>query len=107
MENYRKLPTKWIILDVDGRILSEDISDESVVKVSKDIVENNKNYFYDKKARFILAKCHYRIGKDNGREYYTSLEEIPEALKCFPNRDLLSRCLIRQIYHYGVKQLEV
>ena len=103
----RNLPCKWIILDVDGKILSEDISDSSVVRVSQEIIEKNKNYVYDKKARFILAKCHYRIGKDKGKEYYTNLEDIPEALKCFPNREVLSRCLIRQIYRYGVRKLEV
>ena len=107
MDNYKNLPTQWIITDTKGKILALDISLNSVARVAKDTIAASKNYVHDKTARYILAKCHYTIGPDGEKQYYTSLEQIPEALKCFPIKELPAHSRIRQIYHYGAPQLAV
>ena len=57
-------------------------------------------------SRFILAKCHYRIGKDGKKEFITKLEHIPEALKKRPDPDWPFGSPITQIYRYGEPQID-
>lgn len=102
---YRKLPTQWLILDLNGKILSTSVAASEIERVTNAYLALGDPE-EDKNRRFIVAKCHYRKG-ENGREYYTNLNQIPEAMKCFPNAELPSHIVARQIYYYGVRQWEV
>ena len=102
---FQKLPTQWLILDLNGKILSTSVAASEIERVTNAYLALG-NPEEDKNRRFIVAKCHYRKG-ENGREYYTNLNQIPEAMKCFPNAELPSHIVARQIYYYGVRQWEV
>lgn len=103
--SYRKLPTEFIIIARDGKILATDIAAETVERITKSLLalgdpEENP------KLRFLIAKAHYTTGIDGVKQYYTAaLEQIPEALLCFPNAEDANGLIIRQIYHYGIRQL--
>lgn len=57
-------------------------------------------------SRFILAKCHYKIGSNGEKQYYTQLDQIPEALKKRPDPDWPFGSPITQIYRYGERQID-
>lgn len=100
---YRKLPTEWIILDPNGKILATDISRGTVDRIARNILARG-DVEEDKTLRFIVAKCHYTLGSDNQKQYYTKLDQVEEAYKCFPYAELPSHMVVRQIYKYGVRQ---
>ena len=66
-KTYRKLPTRWIILDENKRIIANDIGRAAIAMATK-------------RGRFYMAKCHYRIG-ENGEEYLTEEDQIAELLE--------------------------
>lgn len=100
---YRKLPTDWVLLTKDGRIFKTDIGARSVAEITGVLLaqgdpEKNKD------LRFIAAKCHFKFGPDGQKQFFVSLEQIPEALECFPNAENPSCLLVRKIFKYGIKQ---
>ena len=104
LPSYRKLPTKWIIVNPAGKIIAEDISDKAVEEANQITLalgDPTKNTSY----RFIIAKAHYAIGKDGVRQYYTSLSQLPEALVCLPQNEQPGKPVIEQVYRYGLPQL--
>lgn len=101
---YRNLPTQWLILDTQGKILATDIRHGSIAEVAKGLLEKGDPE-KDTSLRFLIAKCHYQIGSDGQKQFYTALRQIPEADKCFPNAELPSHLVVRQIYNYGTPQM--
>ena len=100
---YRKLPTEWIIVNQKGYVLGESVSEKEVERISKGLI-NMGDVEKNSRLRFIVAKCHYLFDGEK-KQYYTELNQIPEALKCIPDQETPSKCLIRQIYRYGERQL--
>lgn len=105
--NYKNLPTKWIITDTTGKILATDVSYASIAKVNNELIATYPNYRDNRDARLILAKCHYTIGSDGQKQYYTRLEEIPTATKCQPSKEYPFNPPTKQVYRYGAPQLAV
>lgn len=93
---YRKLPTKWVILDMDGKILADDTSMIATKRVSNAILGTGKN--------FRQANCHYRIGNTGEREYITNLTMIPEAIDMKPTAEAPDYCSVVNRWVYGQKQ---
>lgn len=98
-----KLPTKWIIIDLDGKILKEDVSRNSITEVAEALLamgnpEENQN------LRFVVAKCHFKFGDVGEKQYFTATEQIPEALRCFPDADNAGHMIVRRITHYGISE---
>ena len=98
--SYRDLPTEWLIISPEGKILSTDISAKSEDEVARVLVK-------DPTKRYLLAKCHYRKGSDGEKQFITQLEMIPEALKKRPELDYPFGSPIVQIYRYGERQIDV
>ncbi|MBQ6396205.1 hypothetical protein IJH89_01305 [Candidatus Saccharibacteria bacterium] len=103
LPSYRKLPTKWIIVNPADKIIVEDISDEAIKRANQ-ITLALGDPAEDKLRRFIIAKAHYLVGKDGIRQYYTSLNQLPEALVCLPQNEQPDKPVIEQIYRYGYPQ---
>lgn len=99
---FKKLPTKWIIVDKKGYILADNVAISTVGKIARNLLQQGDPE-KDLNLRFVMAKCHYTLGPDGQRQYYTSLEQIPEALICFPWAEYPEHCVIRGIYRYGTK----
>lgn len=97
---YRKLPTEWVILSDDGEFITTDVSRQSEDVVARTLAKK------DPSKRYLLAKCHYEIGSDGERQYYTKLDQIPEALKKRPDPDWPFGSPIVQIYRYGERQID-
>lgn len=93
---YRKLPTEWIILDLDGKILATDISRSTTKRISEALAPEGK--------RFRQAKCHYRIGTTGEKEFITNLTMIPEALEFAPDAEDPGNSPIVDRWLYGQKQ---
>lgn len=103
MPGYRKLPTEWILLTPDGKIIKGDISVKSIADTTERLLaqgdpEENKD------LRFVAAKCHFKFGSDGIKQYFTAHDQIAEALRCFPNRENPGHMVVRQVYHYGIPQ---
>lgn len=98
--SYRHLPTQWTIIGERGQVLTEGISRMEEDRVARVMIAE------DKSLRYLIAKCHYRIGKDGEKEFLTQLDQIPEALKKRPDLDYPFGPPIVQIYKYGERQID-
>lgn len=92
---YQKLPTEWILLDENARILSTCVSRMEERRVAESMREGE---------HFYIAKCHYRTGKEGDNEYITNLSMIPEALKVKPEPEDANGCVIVSRYIYRQRQ---
>lgn len=92
--SYRKLPTQWLLLGVDGRILSTSISRMDERMVSQALGEES----------YYVAKCHYRIGNTGEREYITNFSMIPEAIKVKPELEDANSAIGEERFVYGDKK---
>ena len=98
-----KMPTKWVILDLKGKILKEDVARSSIAEVAQAMLaigdpEENKD------LRFVVAKCHFKFGDVGEKQYFTATEQIPEALRCFPCSEDASHMVVRRITRYGIPE---
>ena len=93
--SYRQLPTQWVFLGEDGRLLSTSVSRMDGKQIANAIGEDE---------RFYMAKCHYRIGATGEREYITNLSMVPEALKMRPEPEDANATTIENRLVYGQKQ---
>lgn len=93
---YRKLPTDWIILDLDGKILATNIGRLATRQIAATLAPEGKH--------FRQANCHYRIGSTGEREYITNLTMIPEAIELAPATDASECAAIVERWKYGQKQ---
>ena len=100
--SFQNLPTEWIIVNKKGHILATDVAEATVGKIARAILRLGDPE-KDLNLRFVMAKCHYTLGTDGQRQYYTAIEQIPEALICFPWAEYPEHCVIRGIYRYGTK----
>lgn len=96
--DYRKLPTDWIILSTNGKIIATSASRRAEQGIVAAIKNSNSS------AHYLVAKCHYRIGTSGDKEYLTRLEEIPEATEKAVLED--DYTAIVQAYHYGEKLID-
>ena len=88
-EFMRKLPTGNLILSMDGEIIEVGIKRSTLQKM---------------RGTFRIATCHY-VEKDGTRQYYTALDQIPEAVEATASDDPDYLPSIVQRYHYGIPQL--
>ena len=100
---FHKFPTEWLLLTLKGEIIKTDVARNSVAEVTRILLaqgdpEENKD------LRFIAAKCHFKFGTDGEKQYFVAPDQIPEALRCFPNAEAPDHMVVRQIYHYGIPQ---
>lgn len=99
-DGFKNLPTDWIILDQEfTKILAPDVSRISVAQISRRLES-------DRDARFIVAECHYKSGAE-GKEYFIQKDMVKEGIKCSPNKKLPELMIVRQIYKYGIPQMEI
>lgn len=96
---YRRLPTEWIIITTTGKYITDDLSRQSEDTIARMLMGDPNN-------RYIIAKCHYEIGSDGEKQYYTQLDQIPEALKKRPDPDWPFGSPITQIYRYGERLID-
>ena len=100
-QNYRNLPTSWIILDSNFKIIETNMGRKTVRRVSEalakigDPKENERLHFY-------LAKCHYTIGTNGERQYFAALGQIAEAIKCIPCGEDIDGMIATKVYRYGL-----
>lgn len=99
-QNYRRLPTTWIVLDSAFKILETNMGRKTVRRISEALAKMG-NPKKDDKIYFYLAKCHYAVGTNGERQYFTALDQIAEAMKCIPCGEDIDNMVVTQIYHYG------
>ena len=100
---YRKLPTDWLILNLEGKIIATDIAKKTVERIAKALLQTG-DPDKDTSLRFLVAKCHFKIGPDEQRQYFTGNDQIAEAFRCYPDASDPSNMIVRQIYRYGRRQ---
>ena len=88
---YRSLPTQWLILSRKGELLSDNIGRLTLARLTQT---------YPNQA-VLLARCHYVIGADNQRQYYTALEQIPEAKVVALDPEYAINPSIGKMFFYG------
>lgn len=99
-QNYRRLPTAQLILDHNLKIVATGTARKMIEEVAKALLkigDPRKN----QKLRFYLAEAHYTVGMDGERQYFTALEQLPNAIKCLASDEDASFLTISQIYNYG------
>lgn len=102
---YRKLPSEWIIIDKQGRILETSASSKAIEATAEKILALGDPE-EDSTRRLIVARAHYLAGTDQIKQYYTALEQLPEAFLCFPNAENPASLIVRQIYIYGEERMK-
>lgn len=103
-QQFKRLPTKWILFDENRGIIAVDSSMMEIERISKALIGARESGKEQLKT-FFIAKCHYSVGSDGVQQFHTNLQEVPEALRCVPNEDFPKQARIVQIYRYGVAQL--
>lgn len=93
---YQKLPTEWIILDLEGKILATNIGRIATKQIAANLAPEGKH--------FRQANCHYRIGTTGDREYITNLTMIPEAIEYRPSAEGVEYSAIVDRWKYGQRQ---
>lgn len=92
---YKKLPTRWVVVSKEMRLLSVHASRHDCRQIAETLGENSK---------FYLAKCHYSIGTTGEEEYIISLNQMPEALEVVLCQDQADAMLITRRFVYGAPQ---
>ena len=87
-EQYKKLPTEWIILDDNKKIVATNIGRQTLAAVMRT-------------GHFYMANCHYKIG-ENGKEYYTADDQIAELLERKVDPDYPYDAPIVSMMRYGM-----
>lgn len=98
---FHQLPSEHLLLSMDGRILRTDASRQSLKEVSKSLLSRGDPR-EDKNLRFLLAECHFKYGVDGQKQYFTALDQLPEALKCRPEKDDANGAVVECVFHYGL-----
>lgn len=91
---YRRLPTRTIIIDLEGNILTEYLGRLDLCRLTRE----------RPMGKAILATCHYKVGEDGVREYYTKFDQIAVARPIMFDPDYPHDPLTEGLYWYGVKQ---
>ena len=93
---YRNLPTEWLTIDLEGKILATNIGRIATRQIAKALAPEGKH--------FRQANCHYRIGATGEREYITNLTMVPEAIELAPTTEAPECSPVVGHYKYGQKQ---
>ena len=93
---YRNLPTEWVTIDLEGKILAANIGRIATRQIAKTLAPEGKH--------FRQANCHYRIGTTGEREYITNLTMIPEAIELAPAMEAPECSPVVDHFKYGQKQ---
>ena len=91
---YRNLPKKTIIIDLEGNILTEHLGRLDLCRLTKERPTD----------KAILATCHYKVGEDGTRQYFTQFDQIAEARPIMFDPDYPHDPMTEGLYWYGVKQ---
>lgn len=91
-DEIRKLPTKELLLDLNGNTLA------TSAKTWREINPKTGD-------KFRVAHCHYLEREDGNRDYLTSLDLIPEALEYRKSDEPGYAPTLVQRYKYGIPQL--
>ena len=100
---FHKLPTEWILLTLDGKIIKTDLAVKSIAEIANALLKQG-DPGQNTNLRFIAARCHFKFGSDGVKQYFTAHDQIAEALRCFPNKENPGHMVVRQVYHYGIPQ---
>lgn len=101
--SFKNLPTQWIILSNDYKtIYATNAARDTTGAITKMLLAKGDPNA-DNTLRFIVAKAHFLIGPNQEKQFYITREQLPEALKCFPD-ETSPVLVVRQVYKYGVPQ---
>lgn len=93
-EGYKKLPTAWVAINREGKMLADNIGRLTLAQLTRR---------YPNKP-VLLARCHYVIGADGQRQYYTAFEKMPEAHVVMLDPEYPTSPTIGQMFFYGVEK---
>ena len=90
-EHFKKLPTQWLILTREGKLLATDIGRLTLARLTEKYPD----------APVLLAKCHYAIGSDGQRQYYLAFKQMAEAQVVMLDPEYPTSPTIGQRFYYG------